>query len=121
MIGPNGIFVVETKNWQGPITIENGVLFYDGEEPTRPPLEQVKDETNAICKYLKSKTGKELQIQPILCFASNSMPQGQQGAVGVLVCNVNQLTDMILTDNQNPISDSTRQSIISTLKKDCEQ
>jgi hypothetical protein len=120
VVGPNGIFVVETKNWKGAITIKNGNLLYDGEEPTRPPLEQVKTETNALRKYLESKTQKNSHIQPILCFASNSMPHGQQGAVGVLVCNVNQLTNVILSDNQNPISDLIRQTIITTLKKDCD-
>ncbi len=121
VVGSNGIFVVETKNWKDTITIENGKLLYDGEEPTRPPLEQVKSETKSLRSYLKSKTGQDLQIQPILCFASNTLPQGQQGTVGVLVCNSNQLADVILADNENPISDSTKQAIITLLQKDCEQ
>lgn len=121
VVGPNGIFVVETKNWQDTITIENGKLLYDGEEPTRPPLEQVKSETTALCSYIKSATGVETKIQPVLCFASNTLPQGQQGTVGVLVCNANHLTNVILSESENPISDSTRQMVITLLQKDCDQ
>ena len=121
VVGPNGVFVIETKNWQDSITIENGNLLYDGEEPTRPPLEQVKSETKALCSYLETKTGHKLQILPILCFASNTLASGEQGDGGVLVCNLNRLNAIILADNQNPISDSARQSIITTLKRDCEQ
>ena len=120
VVGPNGVFVVETKNWQSTITIKDGRLLYDGEEPTRPPLEQVKTETSALGSYLKSKTGEKFQVQPVLCFASNTMPTGQQGAAGVLVCNLNQLTNVILSDNESPISDSIRHKIITTLQKDCE-
>lgn len=121
VVGHNGVFVIETKNWLDEITIENDKLLYAGKEPSRPPIEQVKTEAKSLSSYLESKIQQKIQIQPILCFASNSIAKGQQGAVGVIVCNANRIAEVILEDNQNPISDTTRQSIITTLKRACEQ
>jgi len=119
VIGPTGIFVVETKNWSDSITIKNGELLYDGITPTRPPLEQVKNETQSLRKYLKSETGQDFEIQPVLCFASNNLPQGEQGSSGVLVCNADRLTGLILS-NESTVTAPAQQAIIKTLLKNCE-
>jgi len=120
VVGPTGIFAVETKNWSDSITIENGELLYDGITPTRPPLEQVKNEAQSLRAYLKSKTDLNLEIQPVLCFASNNLPQGEQGSSGVQVCNANRLTTVILSNVENHVTDSAQQSIVETLHKICE-
>ena len=120
VVGPTGIFAVETKNWSDSITIENGELLYDGITPTRPPLEQVKNEAQSLRAYLKSKTELNLEVQPVLCFASNNLPQGEQGSSGVLVCNADRLTTVILSNIENHVTDSAQQSIIETLLKICE-
>lgn len=120
VVGPNGVFVVETKNWSDDITIKNGTLLYAGLPPTRPPLEQVKTEAKQLQEHLKSKADIDIEIKPILCFASNNLEQGEQGAVGVIICNANRLTNVIISHNEDCISDSTQQQIIKTLRKNCE-
>ena len=120
VVGPAEIFVIETKNWNGTITIENGDLVCDGEPPSRPPLDQVKDATNALRTRLRSVVEAEIEITPILCFASGRLPAGQQGAAGVLVCNIEQLPSIIQNSGETPLSEQTRQAVIQALKKDCE-
>ena len=121
VVGPAEIFVIETKNWSGTITIENGELVCDGEPPSRPPLDQVKDATNALRTRLRSVIEEEeIEITPILCFASGRLPAGQQGAAGVLVCNIEQLPSIIQHSGETPLSEQTQQAVIQALKKDCE-
>jgi hypothetical protein len=120
VVGPTEIFVIETKNWSGTITIENGELVCDGEPPSRPPLDQVKDATTALRTRLRSVVEAEIEIIPILCFASGRLPAGQQGAAGVLVCNIEQLPSIIQNSGETPLSEQTRQAVIQVLKKDCE-
>ena len=120
VVGPAEIFVIETKNWNGTITIEHGDLVCDGEPPSRPPLDQVKDATNALRTRLRSVVEAEIEITPILCFASGRLPAGQQGAAGVLVCNIEQLPSIIQNSGETPLSEQTRQTVIQALKKDCE-
>jgi hypothetical protein len=117
VVGPNGVFVIETKNWSDDITIENGNLLYAGQTPTRPPLEQVKTEAKQLQAHLKSEADIDIEIRPVLCFASNNLHPGEQGAVGVIVCNANRLTNVILSHDENIISDSNQMRIIKTLRK----
>jgi hypothetical protein len=120
VVGPAEIFVIETKNWSGTITIENGDLVCDGEPPSRPPLDQVKDAATTLRTRLRSVLEAEIEITPILCFASGRLPAGQQGAAGVLVCNIEQLPSIIQNSGETPLSEQTRQAVIQALKKDCE-
>ena len=120
VVGPTELFVIETKNWNGAITIENGDLVCDGEPPSRPPLDQVKDAANALRARLRSVIEADIAITPILCFASDRLPAGQQGAAGVIVCNIDQLPSIIQTSSETPLSEHTRQAVIQALKKDCE-
>jgi len=118
--GPNGVFVVETKNWSDDITIKNGNLLYAGQTPTRPPLEQVKNQAKQLQTHLKSNADIDIEVTPVLCFASNNIKQGEQGAVGVIVCNANRLTNVILSHNDHTLGNQAQQQIIKTLKANCE-
>jgi hypothetical protein len=40
VVGPTGIFAIETKNWQGTVTLEQGELRVDGVLPGRSPVRQ---------------------------------------------------------------------------------
>jgi hypothetical protein len=120
VVGATGVFVVETKNWNGEVTIESGELLCDGDVPSRPPLDQVKCAANALRSRLQAVADEDLKVSPILCFASNCLPAGQQGAAGVIVCNADQLTTVILAEGPALLSDITQQAVIQQLQKDCE-
>ncbi len=120
VVGPAGVFVIETKNWTGTIAIKDGKLTYDGVVPSRPPLAQVKQAATVLRNQLQSAVGEDIEISPILCFASNPLSSGQQGAAGVLVCNADQLTHLILGTRETPLSDVTQRMIIEVLKEKCD-
>jgi hypothetical protein len=120
VVGPSGIFVIETKNWAGAITIHNGELTCDGSPPSRPPLDQAKSAAAALRSRLRDATGVDTPVTPMLCFASNRLSPGQQGSAGVLVCNADQLTDLILASNDSPLADPDRNAIIKTLEEGCD-
>ncbi len=120
VVGANGIFLIETKNWADEITIKDGELLYGGQHPTRPPLDQVKSGAKNLSEFLFKQTGKKLEVRPILCFASNNVPQGQQGAMGVLICNATRLNETITDCNDAPLTDATRKETISILRKNSE-
>ena len=41
VVGPGGVFAVETKFWKGKVTIEDGHILLDGQLPDRSPVSQV--------------------------------------------------------------------------------
>jgi hypothetical protein len=95
VVGPTGVFVIETKNWSGQVSVEDGRVLCDGREPSRGPLEQVKHAANALRARMKASCGYEGPLQPVVCFAGDSLPGGREGAAGVVLCNVARLHTLI--------------------------
>ncbi len=120
VVGPTGVFVIETKNWNGSIAIQDGELICAGARPSRPPLDQVKAAASALRSRLRAATACDIPVTPVLCFASNTLSPGQQGAAGVLVCNADRLIELILPANDSPLADTDREAIIKTLEESCE-
>jgi hypothetical protein len=115
VVGPNGVFAIETKNWSDSVTISNGELLYAGQKPTRPPLEQVKTAANALREFLRLETNLDLSIRPVLCFASDSLATGEQGSVGVLICDTEHLLNTILTEQEYNIPLQQQQAVAKAL------
>ncbi len=95
VVGPTGVFVIETKNWSGRVSVEEGRVLCNGREPSRHPLEQVKHAAGGLRTRLRECCGYEGPLQPVVCFAGNSLADGRQGAAGVLVCNAERLHAVI--------------------------
>jgi hypothetical protein len=91
VVGPTGVFVIETKNWSGVIGVRDGRVLYNGREPFRPPLDQVKAGASSLRRALAAACRREVHVQPVLCFAANSVEGGVGGAAGVVLCNARSL------------------------------
>jgi len=119
VVGPPGVFLVETKNWAGKITVEHGRVLYNGEEPDRPPLEQVKSAARALTSIIREAAGRELHVTPILCFAADSLAEDNAGVEGVVICNLRGLARSIRQSYETPLTADTVSRIESALKKTC--
>ena len=83
--GPTGVFCVETKNWNGAVSVEEGNVLIDGRLPSRPPVDQASSEADALAARLSS-AGWSGTITPVVCFASDALSgdRGQTGSVVLL-------------------------------------
>ena len=108
VVGPTGVFVVETKNWDGRITVEDGRILYDGNEPDRAPLDQVKAAANALRRALQEACGAEIAVRPVVCFAADSLSADSQGAAGVIVCNARSVNAVIRDSSEPPLPESVQ-------------
>ncbi|NCC52332.1 MAG: NERD domain-containing protein, partial [Spartobacteria bacterium] len=103
VVGPTGVYLVETKNWSGHITLDDGNILYDGQVPDHPPIPLVKEAVAAFRRRLDKEGGIEVQVQPVLCFAGENVQDGVLGSVGVLVCNASRLAEVILDSVELPL------------------
>lgn len=103
VVGPSGIFVVETKNWSGWITIRDGRILYNGEEPDRPPLDQVRRAAADLQQRLKEESDLDVDVQPILCFASGALEGGYTGLSGVIICGLHDLLRVLQDSVDAPV------------------
>ena len=74
IIGPSGVFTIETKTISKPvkrdarITYTDGQLKADGRVFERNPISQVRAGAQWIKKILKESTGKEFHVHPVVLF-----------------------------------------------------
>lgn len=74
LIGPAGVFTIETKTWSKPrsgppeIAFDGETLHAGGHEPDRNPVVQAKAQAGWLRSLLKESTGKEFNVRPVVVF-----------------------------------------------------
>jgi hypothetical protein len=86
VVGPTGIFVVETKSHRGKVTSNGEKLLLNGRQPDKNFISQAWSQTFHMRNILKDRTGKEWSVMPVLCF-SNAFVQVRGLVKGVAVIN----------------------------------
>ena len=96
VLGPNGIFLVETKSQKGNITQNNDALLTNGRKFFKDFLKLCWSQAYSLRDHLGKDRLGELSIKPILCFARGFVEI--RGPVrGVAVLNVGYLRPYILS------------------------
>lgn len=117
VVGPSGVFVVETKNWRGSVEFRNGKLYAGGKEPSRPPLKQVKAATAELVGFLDDSAHGGIPVHSVLCFISTKLPEDVMNVNGVVVCSGDRLFSVLQESFAEPLSESTRDGVVLELKK----
>jgi hypothetical protein len=68
IIGPAGIFVVETKSHRGRITVQGTQLLRNGKPLEKDFIRQVKAQSMVLNQRLQQQLRQNWYIQPIICF-----------------------------------------------------
>jgi hypothetical protein len=92
VVGPAGVFSIETKFWSDKVTIEQGHILVGGVLPSRSPIAQARKEALAVKTQLK-KLGWDGGVSPILAFASNTFQNVQEEMQGVVIINSSKLKE----------------------------
>ncbi|MFO7936936.1 MAG: nuclease-related domain-containing protein [Kiritimatiellia bacterium] len=119
VVGPSGVFVIETKFWSGRVSCSDGMLLVDGGNPSRSPVEQADVEVKALREWFSAKMNDVPPIIPVVCFAGNNF-DGSAGEFpfqlrGVGVCNVNDICSFILAGKAD-LSPVGIESVIKVLE-----
>lgn len=87
VIGPAGVFTVETKFWSGKVECRDGHVLINGNEPSRQPLEQAQRSARMLSTYLNARTENLPEVIPLVCFAADNLASSCAGA-----CNACDIT-----------------------------
>ena len=97
VVGPGGVFSIETKFWRGRVTIEDGHILLDGQLPDRSPIQQAVREATLVRKALEDRGWKGF-VTPVLAFASDSFDARRANLNGAVVINSNEIKTSFDTD-----------------------
>ncbi len=117
IVGPSGVFVVETKNWKGSVEFREGKLYAGGKEPSRPPLKQVKAATAELVSFIDDVGYGDIPVHSVLCFLGTKLPEEVMNVNGVVVCTGQRLVDVLQETFGEPISESMREQVVTELRK----
>ena len=95
--GPGGVFAIETKFWNGKVTVEDGHVLVDGQLPDRSPLSQAVREATVVRNALAA-AGWDGQVTPVIAFASDSFTAHRANLKGTVIINSNELRRSFDTD-----------------------
>ncbi|MEQ1595427.1 MAG: nuclease-related domain-containing protein [Casimicrobium sp.] len=73
LIGPAGVFTVETKTWNKPhsnakVNFDGERLLVAGKEPDRDPVVQARAQAAWLRTQLRESTGKDFEVWPVIVF-----------------------------------------------------
>ncbi|HNX33525.1 MAG TPA: NERD domain-containing protein [Kiritimatiellia bacterium] len=97
VVGPTGLFVIETKCWSGRVTFANGTILVNGAVPSRPPLVQARSSARALASYLVDRVRDMPACLPVVCFASDTFQPDLLPYEDALICNASALPPLIAT------------------------
>ena len=90
VVGPGGVFSVETKSWRGVVTVEDSHILLDGQLPDRDPLAQTLREA-ALVRTALAARGWTGDVTPVLVFASNAFAARRAEVRGATIVNLDEL------------------------------
>ncbi|MEG2414475.1 MAG: nuclease-related domain-containing protein [Kiritimatiellia bacterium] len=83
-VGPQGLFVIETKHWSGQIAVEQGQILANGRAVAKSPIVQVRHAMNQVAETVTVSQGA---LRGILCFVGRHFMDGAVNADEILVCS----------------------------------
>ncbi len=83
-IGPQGIFVIETKHWKGSVTIANGQVLAEGRVIQNSPIVQLRRAMTQVANVIEAPIES---LNGILCFVGCQFADGRVQADEVQVCS----------------------------------
>lgn len=95
VVGPGGIFLVETKSHSGKVDARGENLLLNGNVPEKDFLKQTWSQTYQLRDFLKNKTFREWSVKPVLCF-TRAFVKVRQPVKGITVVNKGYLKKYIL-------------------------
>ena len=104
-VGPKGLFVIETKCWSGQVSVEGGVVLFNGIVPSRDPIAQVRAAAQALSAFLSKRMDAVPACIPIVCFASNTLTKNSLKQDDTAVCNATALLSLITAHTGHVSSD----------------
>ena len=92
VVGPAGVFSVETKSWRGTVEVVEGHVLVNGTLPSRDPVMQAQREADKVRSAIK-KVGFDVTVAPVVCFASDTFAADAVSCGPVKILNSNAINE----------------------------
>ena len=115
VVGPTGVFIVETKSYSGPLSIQGDDVYVGGRRRT-DIVHQAKTEAEVVRTILEI-AGEKLPVTPILCVHRAELPLLRAEVQGIRVVNDRGLIRLLRRTNQ-PLEPKAVRAIADLLNRE---
>ncbi len=115
VLGPGALYVVETKNWAGPVRVDGASVSAAGVPASRSPVAQVRREANALRRRLRRQLPPDMPVRGVVCFASNGLERDRADVDGTPLCNVRDLRALLLAGKDPSVGPERRRLLVEAL------
>lgn len=95
VVGPTGVFAIETKCWQGRTTCRDGQVRLDGRLPRRDPVAQARQSAARLADCLAAAMERAPEVRAVLCFAGRGLEGGAIRCDEVALCDAGSLLEEV--------------------------
>lgn len=92
VVGSPGVFVIDSKNWVGAVSVRDGVLRQDGRARAKA-VAGAREAARAVARLTRAIEPR--QVHPVLCLVQQESVTGWAGEV--MVCSTDKVTTMLQT------------------------
>ena len=92
MIGPGGVFVIDSKQYRGRLQLDQSGRLWHGRYPVAPSLQAVSFEADQAAQVL---TDPDVVVVPIVAVHGAQVPWGKVVTYGVPVVSARRLPSML--------------------------
>ena len=117
VVGRGRVFLIETKNWSAAIELREGAIWFDDQQPSRPPLKQAADAGTELRDALNLACGISLEVEPVLCFVSSAIKDSPLQTGGVWLCDGRGLLPVIENAGKGLASEAMLSKVNEVLQK----
>mgnify|MGYP003313880183 CR=1 FL=1 len=114
VLGPTGVFSIETKCWSGEVTVEEGSVLVNGRLPSRDPIPQAVKESDLV-RGSFAAVGWKGKVVPILVFASDNFRASAIEVGGAVIMNSSGIVGAITSGSQ-VLSESEVRRLVSIIE-----
>ena len=114
VLGPTGVFSIETKCWSGEVTVEEGSVLVNGRLPSRDPIPQAVKESDLV-RGSFAAVGWKGRVVPILVFASDNFRASAIEVGGAVIMNSSGIVGAITSGSQ-VLSESEVRRLVSIIE-----
>lgn len=116
VVGPSGVWVVETKNWRAPVTLRDEQLYCGERQPDRDPLEQARSAALRLENHLnRAVLGAPRAVRPVVCFAGDTFAGGRARVGAVSLCNTDRLNGLLTEAPESPLDPAQCRAAVAVL------
>jgi hypothetical protein len=117
VVGPSGVWVVETKCWDARVEVVDSRVLFDGAPPSHDPVEQVRRLAARVLDDLARRLPGAPPVRALLCFAGSGFSDGAARIGDVAICGIGRLLATVSAETPTRISDDDRIRLVEILKQ----